>query len=149
MKNAEITRDNYNIIASEILSTMVDEKLQYEKIIEYKINISEIEVLDYLKRAYTNDNVTIDDLFNALDLNNINHNVLKKTVEINLGWQSLTGRLFYRASNISRDDINKLINENPKLSVEQAEQSLIQDQIQLRAQKLLRDIKSEANIENR
>ena len=39
--------------------------------------------------------------------------------------------------------------ENVSLSKEQAQNTLIQRQIELRAKKLLRDIRVEANIENR
>ena len=149
LRNAQINQDNYSIIATEILTTMVDEKLQLEKIIEYKINITEPEVSDYLKRAYTNDTVSIDDLFKALELNNIDQNLLKEITKINLGWQRLTGNLFYRSSNVNDEEINKLMIERPNINRERAEQILLQDQIDLRAKKLLRDIKSEANIENR
>ncbi|MDA9591495.1 SurA N-terminal domain-containing protein [Pelagibacteraceae bacterium] len=149
LRNAQINQDNYNVIASEILSTMVDEKLQLEKMIEYKINITESEVTDYLKRAYTNDNVNIGDLFNALKLNGIDHNILKEMIKINLGWQKLTGNLYYRSSNVNTEEVDKLMLEEPNVGRERAEQLLLQDQIDLRAKKLLRDIKSEANIENR
>tara|TARA_B110000444_G_scaffold255780_1_gene290811 strand:- start:590 stop:1204 length:615 start_codon:yes stop_codon:yes gene_type:complete len=149
LRNAQINQGNYNIIATEILSAMVDEKLQLEKMIEYKINIRESEVTDYLKRAYTNDTLSIDDLFKALELNNIDLNILKEMIEINLGWQRLTRNLYYRSSNVNAEEIDKLMLERPNISRERAEQILLQDQIDLRAKKLLRDIKNEANIENR
>ena len=41
------------------------------------------------------------------------------------------------------------MDKNSSLSIEQAENSLLQRQIGLRAQKLLRDIRAEATIENR
>ena len=149
LRNVQINQGNYNIIATEILTTMVNEKLQLEKIIEYKINITESEVTNYLKRAYANETLSVDDLYKALELNNIDQNLLKEMTKINLGWQRLAGSLFYRSSNVNDEEINKLMIERPDINRERAEQILLQDQIDLRAKKLLRDIKSEANIENR
>mgnify|MGYP007000192516 len=59
------------------------------------------------------------------------------------------GQLFYRSSEISNTDLDEASKKNPSLSSEQIKSSLIQKQIALRAEKLLRDLRLEANIENR
>ena len=74
---------------------------------------------------------------------------MRKSIEIKLGWNDLAGRLFYRTSEINAVDLKDTMDSDPSLSKEQAENNLLQKQIGLRAQKLLRDIRTEATIENR
>ena len=128
---------------------MVDEMLQLEKIVEYKISITDDDVNSFIKKAYLGENKDIDDFSLALKDNNLDINILRKTIKITLGWNELAGRLFYRTSKISQVDLEKTLQSDPSLSREQAEMTLLQKQIGLRAKKLLRDIRTEANIENR
>jgi hypothetical protein len=70
-------------------------------------------------------------------------------LEIQLAWNRLAGQLFYRSSEVNNIDLDEAAKNNPSLSRDQIENSLIQKQIALRAEKLLRDLRQEANIENR
>ena len=81
--------------------------------------------------------------------NNIDIEILKNLVQIKLGWNELAGRLFYRTSEINEDDLISAMQNDSSLSEEQAKNTLLQKQIELRAKKLLRDLKAEANIETR
>ena len=128
---------------------MIDEKLQLEQIDEYKISVSETEIDDYIQRAYLGPENDINDLIKLLNNNNLDIKILRNLIQVRIGWNELAGRLYYRTSEINKDDLVSEMQNDPSLSKEQAKNILLQKQIELRAKKLLRDIKSEANIETR
>ena len=128
---------------------MIDEKLQLELMDEYEISISGTEIDDYIQRAYLGTENDINDLIKILNNNNIDIEILKNVVQIMLGWNKLAGSLFYRTSEINEDDLVSAMQNDSSLSEEQAKNTLLQKQIELRAKKLLRDLKAEANIETR
>ena len=149
LNNVNINEENLDKLANEMLSLMVDEKLQLEQINSYGISVNKSEINDYIERAYLSNNNNLNEFINALNNNNIDIAILKKSIEVMIGWNKLTGRLYYRTSEINKIDLENLMNEDISLSEEQAENILLQKQIGLRAKKLLRDIRIEANIENR
>ena len=149
LNNVNINKGNIDKLADEMLSLMIDEKLQLEQINSYKISVNESEINDYIERSSLNENNSLNEFIDALNNNNIDIAILKKSIEVMIGWNKLTGRLYYRTSEINKVDLENLMYEDPSLSKEQAEDILLQKQIGLRAKKLLRDIRIEANIENR
>ncbi len=149
LNNININEVNIDKLANEMLSLMVDEKLQLEQINSYEISVNKSEINDYIERAYLSNNNNLNEFINALNNNNIDIAILKKSIEVMIGWNKLTGRLYYRTSEVNKVDLENLMNEDSSLSKEQAEDILLQKQISLRAKKLLRDIRIEANIENR
>ena len=149
LNNVNINKENIDKLAVEMLSLMVDEKLQLEQINKYEISINESEINDYIERAYLSESNSLNEFIDALNDNNIDIVILKKSIEVMIGWNKLTSRLYYRTSEINKVDLENLMNEDLSLSKEQAEDILLQKQISLRAKKLLRDIRIEANIENR
>ena len=144
-----INKDNIDQYADEMLKLMIDEKLQLEQIKKYKVQIQSEEIDDYIERAFLNSEQNMSDLQNLLISNNIDINFLVESLSIQLGWNKLTGQLFYRSSEINNRDLDEASKKNPTLSSEQIKNSLIQKQIALRAEKLLRDLRLEANIETR
>ena len=144
-----INKDNIKQYADEMLNLMIDEKLQLEQIKKYKIQIQSSEIDDYIARAFLTSEQNINDFEYSLISNNIEIDILRESLEIQLGWNRLTGQLFYRSSEINNIDLLEATKNNPSLSKDQIENSLIQKQIALRAEKLLRDLRLEANIENR
>jgi len=145
----QVNSDNVNDLASKILNLMVDELLQIEQIKKYNISINKIDVDEYINRVYLNSDIDIDNLSLMFEKNNLDINIFRKSIEIKLGWNDLAGRLFYRTSEINEIDLKNTMDKNPSLSKENAKNNLLQTQIGLRAQKLLRDIRTEATIENR
>ena len=149
LNSFNLNDENIDKLANDLLLLMIDEKLQLEQIDEYKISISEAEIDDYIQRAYIGQENDINDLIKLLNSNNINIKILKNLVQIRLGWNKLAGRLYYRTSEINQDDLISAMQNDSSLSKDQAENNLLQKQIELRAKKLLRDLKAEANIETR
>jgi hypothetical protein len=145
----DLNDGNIDKLANELLLLMIDEKLQQEQMEEYEISISRTKIDDYIQRAYLGPENDINDLIKVLSSNNIDIEILKNLVRIRLGWNELAGRLFYRTSEINEDDLISAMLNDSSLSEEQAKNILLQKQIELRAKKLLRDLKAEANIETR
>ena len=149
LNNLNLNDGNIDKLANDLLLLMVEEKLQLEQIYEYKISVSEAEIDDYIQRAYLGPENDINDLIELLNQNNIDIKILKNLVQVRLGWNELAGRLYYRTSEINEDDLVSAMQNDSSLSKEQAKNMLLQKQIELRAKKLLRDLKAEANIETR
>ena len=149
LNNYDLNDGNIDKLANDLLLLMIDEKLQQEQIDEYEISISRTKIDDYIQRAYLGPENDINDLIKVLSSNNIDIEILKNLVRIRLGWNELAGRLFYRTSEINEDDLISAMQNDSSLSEEQAKNTLLQKQIELRAKKLLRDLKAEANIETR
>ena len=149
LNNVEIKQENIDQIGKQMISLMIDEKLQNEQIEFYKISVNESEINDYINRAFLNEEEDINKLIASLKSNNININILKESIKITLGWNKLANRLYYRSSKINPLELENAMKQDASLSKQEAENMLLQKQILLRAKKLLRDIKAEANIENR
>ena len=147
LNKININSENFDQYARELISLMVDEKLQHEQMKKYNISITQKEVDEYIKKAYSNNDT--NQIISLLNQNNINVNILYETIRIKIGWNELTGRLYYRTAKVDPVDLEDAMQQNPTLSIEKINNILIQGQIELRASKLLRDLKSEANIENR
>ena len=149
LNNISINNDNIEEIASKKLSEMIDEILQLEQIEKYNIAINTIDVDEYIKRKYLRDQINLEEFKLIFKENNLDFDIFIKFIEIKLGWNDLTGRLYYRTSEINPIDLENLLNKDISLSKEEVENLLLQKQISLRAEKLLRDIRIEATIENR
>jgi peptidyl-prolyl cis-trans isomerase SurA len=147
LNKININSENIDQYARELISLMVDEKLQNEQIKKYNISITQKEVSEYIQKAYENNDTS--QIVLILDQNNINVNIFYEIIRIKIGWNELTGRLYYRTAKVDPVDLEDAMQQNPTLSEKMVNNILIQRQIELRASKLLRDLKSEANIENR
>ena len=147
LNKININSENIDQYARELISLMVDEKLQHEQMKKYNISITQKEVDEYIQKAYSNNDT--NQIVSILNKNNINVNILYETIRIKIGWNKLTGRLYYRTAKVDPVDLVDAMKQNPTLSEERVNNILIQRQIDLRASKLLRDLKLEANIENR
>ena len=144
-----LNADNMKPYADEMLKLMIDEKLQREQIKKYKVQVQSIEIDDYIIEVFLASEQNINDLKKSLASNDIDINFLKESLEIQLGWNKLIGKLFYRTSEINETDFDEARKKYPTLSEESIKSSLLQKQITLRAEKLLRDLRLEENIEKR
>ena len=149
LNSIAIDQENIDEYGRQMLSLMVDEKLQLEQIISYKIFIKDSEVNDYIDRAYLNKDKDMEGLLIDLKNKNVDIKILKETIKIRLGWYNLSNRLYFRDSEINKIELENKMSQNPSMSEDQAKNLILQKQIDLRAKKFLRDIRAEANIENR
>ena len=148
LNNVEITDNNIDHYAREMIKLMVDEKIQIEQIKKYNIKIKESEIREFTEKILmSSDNAK--NIENELKINDINISILEDSIKIQLGWNELSNKLFYRDAEISEIDLKNALSQNPSLSIEQAKYLITQNQVELRSRKLLRDLRAESNIENR
>ena len=147
--NVTLNAENIDIYAREMLKVMIDEKLQFDHLKKYKVNISNDEIESYIIQAYLKPGQSIEDFELSFIKNELDFAILKESIAIQLGWNELSGRLFYRTAEVTDIDLSNAMEKNASLTENQVKNLIIQEQIELRAKKLLRDIRAEANIENR
>jgi len=148
LNNVEITDNNIDHYAKEMIKLMVDEKIQIEQIKKYNIKIKESEIKEFTEKILMSSD-DAKNIENELKINDINISILEDSIKIQLGWNELSNRLFYRDAEISEIDLKNALSQNPSLSIEQAKYLITQNQVELRSRKLLRDLRAESNIENR
>ncbi len=149
LNKVSIDEKSIGTYAKQMLNLMIDEKIQLEHINKYQINIEMGKVENYISEAILKSGQSISELERDLKANNIDIKILKESIMIQLGWNELSGRLFFRTAEITDIDLSNTMDKNASLSEDQARNLIVQRQIELRAKKLLRDLRSEANIENR
>ena len=64
-----------------------------------------------------------------------------------IAWQTLISKLYYRITSVSDEEIEELLNQDPQISREIAEQIIMDKQLALKSSKMLRDLRDEATIE--
>ena len=148
LNNVTLNEDNMKLYADEMLKLMIDEKLQREQIKKYKVQLQSSEIDDYIIEAFLDSGQNINDLKNSLESNNIDMDVLRESLEIQLGWNKLVGKLFYRTSEINKTDLDQAKKKYPTLSEENIKSSLLQNQISLRAEKFLRELRIAVCLSN-
>lgn len=148
LNSVEITEKNVDRFAKEMIKLMVDEKIQIEQIKKYNIKVEESEIDNYTKKILFDTNNS-KNIKNQLKSNDIDISILEETIKIQIGWNKLSNKLFYRDTEISEVDLENTLKLNPSLSDEQIKYLITQNQVELRSRKLLRDLRTEANIENR
>ena len=129
------------------MDDLIIEKLKINKIQEYKIEIDKDEFSQHEIRFYSSlnyDKQTLEELFS---LNNINFSYLNEFLEIDLKWQKLIYGLYLRVTSVTKNEIYDLINKNPDLNEESANDLILQKQIDLKSIKLINDLRDEATIE--
>ena len=148
IKGIMITPENRDIINSTV-EELISEKLKFEKFNEYKINKTIDEIKNFEESFYLEKNYTKGELFEALAENNIKYKYLENYFKTEVSWGKLIAGLYFRLASANEIEIDTLISKNPNINYEQARNIIIQRQLDLKSQKLLRDMLNEATIEYR
>ena len=147
LNRIEINDDNYRQILNAVIDDLIVEKLKNKKLTEYSINISKDEFKKHENRFYSNINYKKEELKELFSINNVDYDYLLEFIEIELRWQKLTYILFLRVTSITEQEINDFISKNPNISKVNANEILIQKQIDIKSTKLIKDLRDEATIE--
>ena len=147
IEGIEITEDNQLLLQKRTEEELIREKLKYQKSYEYDIKVNQEEYINYETDFLEKRNID-KKLLNSVFLENkINYLEFKNYLITDYAWLKLQGRLYYRLSSASEIEIEEIIKRNPNISFEQAKDFAIQRQIELKGNKLLRDMMNEATIE--
>ena len=101
LNKVSIDEKSISSYAKLMLNLMIDEKIQLEHINKYQINIEINKVDDYIIEAILKPDQSISELEKNLKTNNIDIKILKESIMIQLGWNELSGRLFFRTAEIT------------------------------------------------
>ena len=147
IQGINLNAQNTQLMVNNVVDELIREKVKLSKINEYQIKIKDEEYAEFELNFFTRNEIKQDEILNLLRENSINYQELKKYLMGELAWNKLVNGLFFRLTSISDLEVDELISKNPSLSVEQAENLVIQRQLDLQSSKLLRDILNEATIE--
>ena len=147
IQGINLNAQNTQLIVNNVVDELIREKVKLSKINEYQIKVKDEEYAEFEINFFTRNKINQDEILNLLRENKINYQELKKYLMSELAWNKLINGLFFRLTSISDLEVDEVISKNPSLSVEQAENLVIQRQLDLQSSKLLRDILNEATIE--
>ncbi len=143
----EITAENNNQLLNSVVDELIKENLKKQKINEYEITVSEEEYLQQELRFYQNSPLNKDDLIKIFELNDIKYSEFKKYLIDGISWQKLISGMYYRLTSTSEIEIEEIIMKNPNISKERARDIIVQKQLDLKSNKMIRDLFNEATIE--
>jgi parvulin-like peptidyl-prolyl isomerase len=147
IQGINLNAQNSQLMVNNVADELIHEKVKLSKINEYQIKVEDNEYKEFEINFFERNKINQDEVLNLLEENNINYQELKKYLMGELAWNKLINGLFYRLTSISDLEVRELVNKNPTLSNEQAENLVIQRQLDLQSSKLLRDMMNEATIE--
>jgi hypothetical protein len=126
---------------------LIQEKVKNAKIKEYEIVIENDEYLEFEKNFFIRNSIKKNEIESLLKENNVSYQELKDFLINEISWGKLVRGLFVRLTSVSEMEVDEIISKNPSITEEQAQNLVIQRQLDLQSSKLLRDIMSEATIE--
>ncbi len=147
IQGINLNNQNNQTIVNNVVDELIQEKLKLNKINEYKINVSEREYQETEVIFFENNNIDKSNIETLLRENNINYDELKNLIIIEISWGKLIRGLFLRLTSVSELEVQDMLNKNPGITYNQAENYVIQRQLDLQSSKLLRDIMNEATVE--
>ena len=147
IQGINLNAQNTQLMVNNVVDELIREKVKLSKINEYQIKVKDEEYKEFEINFFTRNKINQDEILNLLKENKINYQELKNYLMGELAWNKLINGLFFRLTSISDLEVDELISKNPSLSIEQAENLVIQRQLDLQSSKLLRDIMNEATIE--
>ncbi len=149
MQNININSQNNQLMINNAVDQLIQEKLKSEKINEYKIQVDDDEYLDFETDFFNRNSIDKSQLLLLLSDNNVDYQNLRELLIGELSWNKLISGLYYRITSVGDLEINEILEKNPNISIKQAENLVIQRQLDLQSSKLLRDMMNEATIEYR
>lgn len=149
LDNITATSENNDYLYNKTVNDLIDMKLQQTKIAVYDIKIEEENSEYYEDYFFQSKRLDKNKIFQIIRDNGIDFNILKEKINTSIAWEQLTRGLFLHTISISELEVKELLRNDDSLSPELAKRILINKQVRLKSEKYLRDLRSEANIEER
>ncbi len=147
LTGVEITPENNNQFINSAVDELIREKLKNEKLSEYDISVSEDEYIGQEKAFYDKNPFTKDIIIETFKLNNIKYSEFKKYLIDEISWQKLISAMFFRLTSTSEIEIEEIFIKNPNITKDRARNIIVQRQLDLKSNKMIRDMFNEATIE--
>ena len=142
-----LDQDNYNKIYAAVVDELIKENLKKNKIDEYDISYSDEEYNQKELRFLSSYQIDKGVLMSLFDQNNVSYKDFKEFLVTELKWQKLIYGLYLRVTSVTDIEIEEIIKSNQRLTAAEAEEIIIQKQLELKSNKLLKDMQNEATIE--
>ena len=149
LNNITINDQNSLAISNQIIDELVDQVIKNEKINEYKINITDIELQEYVTGYYNQYGKSNEDAINLLLDNDLNPEIIREYIRTEVAWNKLISGLYFRLISVSEIEIEELINLDPSIDKKLAANIIKDRQIEIKANKYLRDLRDSSTIEYR
>lgn len=147
LKRVEINDESYKEFLNAVVDDLISEKLKNKKTEEFNISFEKDEFQKNEERFYTSINYEKQELRELFILNNINDKYLIDYIETELKWQKLIYGLYLRVTSVTEQEIIDIISKNPNINKEIANEIALQKQLEIKSNKLLKDLRDEATIE--
>ena len=147
LSGIDITPENNNQLLNSVIDELIKENLKNQKLNEYDISVSEEEYLNQELRFFENNPINKENLIKIFELNDIKYSVFKNYLIDEISWQKLISGMYYRLTSTSEIEIEEIIMKNPNISKEVAREMIVQKQLDLKSNKMIRDLLDEATIE--
>ncbi len=147
LSGIDITPENNNQILNSVVDELIKENLKNQKINEYDVSVSEEEYLIQELNFYQNNSINKEDLIKLFELNDIKYSEFKKFLINEISWQKLITGMYYRLTSTSEIEIEEIVVKNPNISKKNAKEIIVQKQLDLKSNKMIRDLFNEATIE--
>ena len=147
LKGINLNNQNSQPMINNVVDELIREKIKLSEVDKYQIKIENNEYNQFEKNFFERNKINEDELSILLKENKLNYQDFKMLLTSELSWNKLVNGLFFRLASASDQEVKELISKNPNLSYEQAENLIIQRQLDLQSSKLLRDIMNEATVE--
>ena len=147
LSGIDITPENNNQLLNSVIDELIKENLKNQKLNEYDISVSEEEYLNQELRFFQNNPINKENLIKIFELNDIKYSVFKNYLIDEISWQKLISGMYYRLTSTSEIEIEEIIMKNPDISKEVAREMIVQKQLDLKSNKMIRDLLDEATIE--
>ena len=147
LSGIDITPENNNQLLNSVLDDLIKENLKNQKLKEYDVSVSEEEYINQELRFFQNSPINKENLIKLFELNNIKYSVFKNYLIDEMAWQKLISGMYYRLTSTSEIEIEEIIMNNPNISKKVAREMIVQKQLDLKSNKMIRDLLDEATIE--
>ena len=147
LSGIEVTTANSNQLLNSVVDELIKEKLKIQKINEYEIFVSEEEYIEQELVFFQNNPIEKENIMKIFENNDIKYSEFKKYLVDGISWQKLISRMFYRLTSTSEIEIEEILVKNPNISREKAVNIIVQRQLDLKSNKMIRDLFNEATIE--
>ena len=142
-----ITPENKDEFTTTVIDELIEQKLKNQKMNEYDITVNDDEYLRRESEFYKSLSLNKDGISKMFEINNIDYNEFKNFLIHQISWQKLVSGMYFRLTSASKIEIDEIIINNPSVTENEARNIIIERQLELKSDKMIRDMLDEATIE--
>ncbi len=111
LSKKQINQENINKVKKKAISGLINKKLKKEEIEKYGIKLDQSKVRSYLNNLSIKLNMSNEDFIKAMDKVDVNYDLYKESIKIDLSWQSLIYELNKSNLSINEKQIIQELNQ--------------------------------------